>query len=292
MTVKSKADILSSIAADMADNNAGLISAEDVRSNMTDTVDSINSIVGSGDHDVAYPFVNNVRTQKLFITESGVQFPTGTQYEPYPGPGLVIHNDLGGLTTGDPHTQYLPVAGTRPMTSGLPMGDGNWINESGHPSRGLRFEYGDSETIHVAGSFKHSDNSTQSSAKGVASAWINFDGSGVSNIPVVNASHNIDSITRLEQGKYQIYFTSGTLMDNSYVAVGNSNSTTSASSKEDFDLNTVGLVLRAGDDASALRSITYVVRNDNGEYVDSEINDLVVFGHSPGTTADTGVTVS
>jgi hypothetical protein len=292
MTVKSKADILSSIAADMADNNAGLISAEDVRNNMTDTVDSMNSIIASGDHDVAYPFINNVRSKKLFITESGVQFPTGTQYEHFPGAAGISHNTLGGLTTGDPHTQYLPVGGTRPMTSGLPMGDGNWINESGHPSRGLRFEYGDSETIHVAGSFNHSDGSTQSSAKGVASAWINFDGSGVSHLPVVNASHNIDSITRLDQGKYQIYFTSGTLMDNYYVAMGNSNSTTSASSKEDFDLNTVGLVLRAGDDASALRSITYVVRNDNGEYVDSELNDLVVFGHSPGTTADSSVTVS
>ena len=61
MTVRSKTDILSNIATDLADNNAGSISAADVRNNMTDAVDSINAIVGSGDHDVEYPFIKNLR---------------------------------------------------------------------------------------------------------------------------------------------------------------------------------------------------------------------------------------
>ena len=51
MTVKNTGDLLSSINADLADNNAGLISAEDVRHNLADAVESINLIVSSGDFD-------------------------------------------------------------------------------------------------------------------------------------------------------------------------------------------------------------------------------------------------
>ena len=47
--------------------------------------------------------------------------------------------------------------------------------------------------------------------------------------------------------------------------------------------------MRQGDDLSTLRTLTYVCRNDNGEYVDSEMNDLVVFGHGSGTAPATGV---
>ena len=63
-------------------------------------------------------------------------------------------------------------------------------------------------------------------------------------------------------------------------------------SKEDFDVNTVGLVLRQGDDTSALRTLTYYVRNDDNSYVDAEINDLVVFGLGPGVSSATPPTVS
>ena len=49
--IKSSGDLLASIAADLSDNNAGLISAEDVRHNMADTARSINQIVASGDTD-------------------------------------------------------------------------------------------------------------------------------------------------------------------------------------------------------------------------------------------------
>ena len=78
----------------------------------------------------------------------------------------------------------------------------------------------------------------------------------------------------------------GVFQDNNYVAIGNSNATNASGSAEDFDLNTVGLVLRTGDGVGTPRTITYLCRNDNGEYVDSEMNDLVVFGLGPDVTAD------
>ena len=114
--VKSKSDLLASIAGDIADNNAGLISAEDVRTNMADTVASINGIVASGDTAGVDSFVNNVKITKStsdgttgkLIVGSGVEFPDGLQTVAYPGEAGITHNNLGGLTTGDPHVQYLP----------------------------------------------------------------------------------------------------------------------------------------------------------------------------------------
>lgn len=42
MTVRSQDSLKTNISIDLADNNAGLISAADVRNNMVDIVDSIN----------------------------------------------------------------------------------------------------------------------------------------------------------------------------------------------------------------------------------------------------------
>lgn len=81
MTIRSKDDIVTNITNDLADNNAGLISAADVRNNMIDIVESINQIVGSGNFDGETPFrANNVKAQinedsgtavgGLFIAES------------------------------------------------------------------------------------------------------------------------------------------------------------------------------------------------------------------------------
>ena len=131
MAEKQKETLKTHINADLADNNAGLISAADVRQNLIDAVDSINMIVASGDTENKYKFVQNVRvsTQNggdtgMFITESGIQFvngpKAGSQYEPYPGVEGIAHNDLAGLETGDPHTQYLPIDGSRPMEGDLP----------------------------------------------------------------------------------------------------------------------------------------------------------------------------
>ena len=295
MSVKSKADILSSIASDLADNNAGLISAADVRTNMTDGVESINAIVGSGDHDVAYPFVNNVRTKKLFITESGVEFPDATQYIAYPGPGNIDHNGLANLTTADPHTQYVPISGSRPMTGGLSTGDGNWISESGGAhQQGLRFEYGsDTERIHVGGDFVYADSGIQNSSKGVAKAWINFNTSGNSiGTPVVNESYNIVSLERVGTGQFNICFASGVFANNYYVAMGHANARhdggTLPSAGTDFAQATVGLSYRTGDEATSSdpRKLTFYILDDSNTYVESELCDLVVFGRGSGVVPD------
>ena len=130
--VKPQADLVTSITAALADNNAGLISAEDVRSNMADIATSINDIVASGDTQTAYPFHNNVTVKKSttdgatgrVYVGSGIFFPNSTdasteQTLPYPGPANISHNDLGNLTAGDPHTQYLPTDGSRTMAGNL-----------------------------------------------------------------------------------------------------------------------------------------------------------------------------
>lgn len=305
--IKSSGDLLASIAADLSNNNAGLISAEDVRHNMADTVRSINQIVASGDTDSKWPFTKNVRVKHdlvsgeggILYVESGIIFPnspidsTSRQQEPFLGVGNLSHNDLADLTVDDPHTQYLNLNGVRPMTGNLAMKHTNWIGASGDAT-GLQFTKNAAGTddISVSGGFVFKeDNSTMTSAHGVAKAWMNFDASGVGNVPVVKSYHNINKLERLDQGKFRITFTSGVFLDNTYVAIGNSNSTTAAGSQEDFDLNTVGLVMRAGDDGTALRTVTYVIRNDNGEYVDGEINDFVAYGYGPGSTSGTAPTI-
>ena len=57
-------ELIANISSELADNNAGLISAYDVRHNMEDMAFFINKIVSSGDHDVQYPFYNPVRASK------------------------------------------------------------------------------------------------------------------------------------------------------------------------------------------------------------------------------------
>ena len=82
-TMKSSGDLIASISADLADNNAGLISAEDVRHNMEDIAFSINKVVASGDTETAFPFYNNVTIKKTgsskgeLYVESGIKFPNG-----------------------------------------------------------------------------------------------------------------------------------------------------------------------------------------------------------------------
>ena len=56
MALQKKADLIASISGAIPDNNSGAVSAADVRNNMVDTVDSINNIVGSGNHDTEFPF--------------------------------------------------------------------------------------------------------------------------------------------------------------------------------------------------------------------------------------------
>jgi len=298
MAILSKDQIKTNIQTELADNNAGAISAFDVRHNMEDIVDSINQIVASGDFDASTPFTgSNVRAKIVnnqngaFIAESGVLFPYGgRQLIAYPGPASINHNQLTNLTNGDPHTQYMPLTGSRSMVNNLGLGN-NWVNSSGNVQvassndRGLRFQYinNDLENIRVGNKSRFvfdADNSVMSSAKGVAKAWLNFEVE--SGVPVIKGYHNIHKLEKLETGKYKVEFISGVFADNNYVATANSNARSTSASQEDFSINKVGLTLRQGDDAAALRSLSFVVMDDGGQYVDAKINELVVYGRSPG----------
>jgi hypothetical protein len=300
MAVLSKNQLLTNIQTELADNNAGAISAYDVRHNMEDIVDSINQVVASGNFDSTTPFTgSNVRAKitnsqyGAFIAESGVIFPygpnNGRQLEAYPGPGNISHNTLTGLTAGDPHTQYLPLTGGRVMTQNLGLGN-NWINSSGNSQlsssndRGLQFEYAGTgiENIHIGNKSRvvfDVDNSSFSTGKGLAKAWLNFD--ATTPTPTIKNYYNIDTLEKIDDGKYRIVFTSGTFGNNNYVVVASSNGRSTAASEEDFTMNKVGTILRAGNDASSLRSVTFAILDEGGQFVDAKINELVVYGTGP-----------
>ena len=167
-TIQDKSVLQESIRTDLADNNAGLISAQDVRDNMDNIVESIAHIVANSNFNSDFPFQNSIRAEivggshGLFIAESGVQFssvgdPTNNiQYVPYPGNEGVDHNLLANLTVGDVHTQYMNVNGQRQMEGNLGL-DTYWLNSEGNDGlntsndKGLQFESVDanSETVHV-----------------------------------------------------------------------------------------------------------------------------------------------
>lgn len=317
MAILPTGTILSNINSELADNNAGLISAYDVRHNMVDIVESINQIVASGNFNTETPFTGeNVRAKivnnnyGLFIAESGLLFPNATssnqgyQYEPYPGPSNISHNSLKDLTVGDPHLQYLNRNGTRTMQGNLGLAN-NWINSSGNSAigmsnRGLQFQYVSPtrENINIGSGtqfvFKSND-TTIEDGRGVARAWINFSASG--GFIQVREAYNIQQIERLytngqaNVGKFLITFASGVLASNNYVAVGQSNSRSDNDEGADFDVNTVGLVSRTGDDSNSLRQLTFYVVNDAGEYVDAAMNDLVVYGRNKGSISGVQPTV-
>lgn len=298
MAIRSQADIVSNINTDLADNNAGLISASDVRENMKDIVQSLDTIVGSGNFNTLTPFTgNNVRakitnnTYGRFIAESGVEFPNGggLQVERYPGASNIEHNLLSNLSVGNPHTQYMHTTGLNKAIGNMPMGD-RWINSSGNISfttndRGIKFTYVDSnkETIHVGNKSTIQfdiDNSTMFTAKSTAQAWIRFNGSG--DMSVIS-SYNIKELVKTSPGKFEVYFKDDTFTNGNYVAIGNSNSRTDSDTGEDFDLNTVGIVSRQAN------SVTFYVLNKSSEYVDAAVNDLVIFGNASGVVPDSGV---
>ena len=155
-TIQDSGAIISSISSDLADNNAGLISAYDVRHNMEDAVASIPNIVSLSDTENTYYFRNNVKvsgvgaTESKFITEAGISFPNApvnafltdnTQVEPYPGAGNIDHGDLAGLSDDD-HLIYLNRDGSRGMIGNLQMNDNltaHWIGPSGDSSEGIQF---------------------------------------------------------------------------------------------------------------------------------------------------------
>ena len=306
-TMRSSGDILSNIATNLADNNAGLISAADVRNNMEDTVFSINRIVASGDTDTKYPFYNDVRAKKIssnggtFYAESGIIFPnspvsTSRQTEPFLGIRNLEHDSLAGLTTGDPHTQYVSISGyksNREMTGNLAVGN-NWVGASGNDDIGFKFAPNGAggEDILTSGDLVFGDNSRINTGFSAAKAWLHFNASGVgTSSPVVHSWYNVSGVTKNAIGKFTITFNSGVFTNNNYVAFGTSNGTTTSSSASDMDVNTVACVVRTGDDGSALRTCTFVIQNDAGEYVDGKLNDFVVYGYEPNATSGTVPTV-
>ena len=313
-TVRDSGSIFASVNTDWADNNAGNISAQDIRVPVEDFIVSVVGIIGSGDMDVRYPFYNDVRLKKIesaggtLNVESGIMFPnapnnsSSRQVEPFLGVGNLQHNSLGGLTIGDPHTQYVSISGIksgRVMTGNLAIGSNNWISASGTDHRGFKFipNASGTETIGIyGGGMQFQDGSKVDTFKGSAKAYLNFDASG--NVganpfaPVIRSYYNIKHLRKIAAGKFAITFTSGTFADNNYVVSALSNATTASGSPEDFDINTVACVSRSGDDATTLRSCTFIIRNDNGEYVDAEVNDFVVFGRQPNETSGTVPTIS
>jgi hypothetical protein len=312
MTVLNDQIIKTNIQTDLADNNAGLISARDVRQNMVDIIESLKYIVASGDFDATHPFAKDVRCKindvdpaniegGTIIVESGIRFSNaisnnGIQVEPYPGATGIAHNGLAGLNLGDPHTQYLKLTGNRNMDGNLGMGGpNNWINASGttmtNRMHGISFRYidADEEIMHVGSGTTVKfdvDNSMMPTAKGVAQAWIRFNGSG--NMQVLS-SHNISKLQRplgpTSPGKFKIFFKPNTFTDSNYVAVASSNARSDNDSGEDFSNNTVGIVERDKD------YITFQVLNTAGSFVDAAVNDLVIFGNASGVTPSTGVTI-
>jgi len=290
-TIRDSGFLLARIEEQLADNNAGLISAADVRNNIGDAVRSINAIVASGETNVQFPFSQDVRAKRTvplvgsayggtFIAESGIRFPNAPsdssvlQVQPYPGPQGIQHNQLAGLTTGHPHTQYLLTNGTDQMDGNLAMDD-NWIGASGYNGEGFKFlHHPTGTTILTSGTLKFPDNSRLGSAIGVAKAFGSFDGTNAAHY----YSYGIHSITRHTTGKYSVQINSGILGTDDYVVIAQSNGRDQASSPEDFDRNEACSVIRSGVNPSTGRvAFSLNVLNENGSYADGKILDVVVF---------------
>ena len=292
--------LINNINEDLPDNNQGLISAADVRRNMVDIVDSMIPIVSSGDF-TAYPFVKNITIQRdavnntngKLIVGSGIEFPDQTfQNTAFLGVAGLQHNSIGGLTAGDPHTQYLPVNGGRQATGDIGLNN-QWLNCSGalynvnRGFHGLQFIQTSASTTQVnVGSGTQfnflRDASRMNSSRGVAKAWIRFDSSN-GNLTVQDC-YNVSGVSRLSTGKFLITFTSGVFKDNNYTAFASSNGRGTANTLEDFSEISVGAYLRTGnDDNNGLRSITFGAYDKfNNNFVDAKINELVAFGTEPG----------
>ena len=331
-TMKTSGDLIASISADLADNNAGLISAFDVRHNMEDVAFSINKIVASGDTDTEFPFFNIIRASKSdaadatsiaatggdVVVESGIFFKNAytvansldnkRQKEPWLGVGEIDHGQLKAASLeDDDHHQYLHRQGVSLAGRGNAM-QGNfamdqfWFNTSGINNVGFQFVQTTPDAveqeINVSGqlNFLRDNSFIPNTAKGVAKAWVNFDGSGtfdgVDNLPVVRSYYGISGIQRDHPGKFTITFLPGTFENDEYTAVGTANARTSAASQEDFEINTVGIVSRTSTHGGSTRTCTIAVLNQAGLYSDSDRIDAVFYGYSPGESSGVVPTMS
>jgi len=303
----------------LADNNAGLISAKDVRETMFNFAESVPYLVASGDWEsVGTQLISNVHLRTtidsvnnsveggILIVESGIQFNNDVaggelQVHAYPGPTGIKHNELANLSNFDDHPQYLNVNGVRNMGGNLGLGT-NWISSDGiatSSGHGFQFEKLSSTlTIAHVGDDTHlkfdEDNSEIKTGKSTAMAWISFNSvSGVSEATTltVNSSYNISMIERVMEdgapvaGKFKIYFKSNLFDSNdttglNICAIGSSNARQSNASGGDFDQNTVSCVVRNSD------YLTFYVQDDTNAFRDAEVNDLIVFGAASGVTPE------
>ena len=214
-------ELIASISADLADNNAGLISAEDVRHNMEDTAYSIRRIVASGDaNETNFVVYNTLRGSKLSAptadlptatsgdiqVESGIFFPNAPendakrQVRPFLGSRSIDHSQLLNLDEDD-HLQYYKLDGLRPLEGNMKT-NGVWINASGQNYTGLKFRPDHTsdatqQTILVSGyspsarrteagfsnqgGFEFMDKSIIPNGKGMAKAWLSLATSGIHN---------------------------------------------------------------------------------------------------------------
>lgn len=308
--IKDIPELVADINARLADNNAGSISAQDVRETMRNVAKSIRHIVASGQwEDAELRFVNNIHvktttdlassltTGGIVIVESGIRFDNeigngALQTHPYPGPGAINHAELTNLSQ-DVHPQYLPLNGSRAMQADLKI-DQYSISSSGYAGHGISFEHGgaDRETLVVGNEtdikFAY-DNTRMTTGRSTAQAWLSFSSvSGVvgeSDNVTVHASYNITKIERLrdsnnvlENGKFKIYFKQNLFADGEdYIAIGRSNGRDAHSEGSDFDRVDVAVVERAAE------YCTFYVLDETGNYTDAYWNDLVVFGVPSGT---------
>lgn len=309
--------LLYNIKNDLADNNAGLISAKDVRENMFNLAQSMLYIVASGDWDVVHKqFTSNVHLRTvtdedglnksggILIVESGIRFLNETdggvtlQHHPYPGPEGIDHGDLlASSLDDDDHPIYINVNGVRKMDGNLGLQD-NWINADGNDvasGHGLKFEHvsATEEIIHVGDDSYlkfDTDGSELQTGRSTAQAWLNFSSvsgvNGESDTVTVHSSYNISRIERLrnsnndlEQGKFRIFFKPGLFNARTdYTAIGLSTGRDGFSEGSDFDRITVGIVDRDAE------SLTFFTQSEDGDYTDAYFNDLVVFGNPSGVS--------
>jgi len=325
---KQLTDLIADINNRLKDNNEGTIGAADIRENVRNVAASIQGIVASGDTDSAYPFYKDVRVKKditantggRIMVESGILFPrsdadsTSLQTQPYLGPGGINHNTLGNLTIGNPHTQYLDTGGLNRMVNGksFRMGTGYIMQGSSQDggrlaldeaNKGLRFEStgATTETIHVGSGTMvefEDDKSPFTSAQQVAQAWIRFDATRPSvgetsgtTIAGVNCSYNIKTIERrrdsgnnLQDGKFKIYFKDNLFDHANYVAIASSNAQ-GGTDAADFTLCTVGIVERTST------YISFDVKQDDGDFVNASVNDLVIYGPASGVVEQATPTI-
>ena len=307
MAHKTEAELKTEINNNIADNNAGNISAQNVREAIFNTADSIVPIVQAMDNTT--PFSCNIKVGDGtngcgIVTLSGIQFTSGDiQNKPFPGLDGIQHSGLAGLTgpdaATDPHAEYVNTNGIRNITGN--MGMRGWVSESGASSNlGIKFDdengqvkFGNLTNKPTTVKFDR-DSSTLDSAKGAARAWMRWSGSdGVSNSGIsVKSAFNIHTLRRMSAGKWQITFPSGTFSDNNLVPVGNSNGRGDDDSAEDFDINVVGIVATSGNDAPLLRGMSYQVKNISNQYVNAGVNTLVVYGNGVGTTSTSGTDIT